>query len=549
MSLSLFRPLEHQEPFFRNWARQHLLRGGNRSGKSTCAATMFASVALDIPVTLSDGSQLSMRKPWQKGKCLRMWVIGFDLRHIGETIHRLLFREGLFKIIKDKETGRYRAYRPWDPEDSSRESEVKDSAPLIPKRYIKPNSWDWENKKNREFKRVTISHPVTGEDLAEIYAYSSKSDPKAGDPVDFIWIDESIDNADHYKEWRARLFDLRGSLIWSSWPAVNNDALASLTEEALKQSVKPNPLVRETVITLSANKSLSEEVRSEALGMFTTDEEKRARDSGEYVTDMLRMYPLYDEFIHQAVIDGDPDEVSSILRGSNGTPPADWTIELALDPGTSHPGVLFGAIPPYHIGRGRANVVYDVLYPDRHDATQLAKLVAEKLGGRKINRAIIDWSAGRQTSMGHSVTNDENYRRAFAAAGVQLESGDFYFTRGSNNVGGRIGIVQEWMHMDPRGLPPLRIVRGNCAKLCDQLRKYKKSCVNNDVKDDRPAPGQQIDLAVALEYWAASNPQYVQPKYDTKQSGKASDWLWFLQNIRNRPKAKPESAQLGPAYT
>lgn len=684
MALSMFRPLEHQEPFFRNWARQHLLRGGNRSnwrgtsfsrvdndtvtivradelvigdkvlasdgaslvitpvesityfqseayelvlscgrtliatpdhpvmtpdgwrcmteltvgdrvqtveglsevvscellnglheivgigtatetyisngilshnsGKSTCAAVMFAGSALDWDITMADGTKVPMRQPWQKNRPLRMWVIGFDLKHIGQTIHRLLFQPGLFKIIKDEQTGMYRAYKPWVPEDAARESEAKQSPPLIPTRYVEPGSWDWENKKGREFKSVKIRDPLSGHRIAEIYAFSSKADPKAGDPVDFIWIDEAIENAEHFKEWRARLFDLRGSLIWSSWPAVNNDALAELTEEAIKeaklvaQGEKKAPLVRETVITLSANKALSQEVREEALGMFTSEEERRARDRGEYVTDLLRMYPLFDEYIHQAVVDGDPDEVSRILRATGGTPPSDWTVELVLDPGTAHPGVLFCAIPPHKIGRGRSFVIWDELSPDRHDATQLAKLVAAKLGGRRANRFIIDWQAGRRKAEGFEITIGDNYKKAFKKAGILLDDGELNWTIGSNNVGGRIGILQEHMHIEPNGLPKLRIVRSRCEKLCAQLTKYKKSCVNNDVKDDKPASGQTIDLAICAEYWFSSNPQYVIPRHGIAKKTVADDWAEFLEIRKKANKPKRVTYSIGPSY-
>jgi hypothetical protein len=520
----------------------------HNSGKSTCAAAMFAGAAIDWDITMGDGTKIPMRRPWQKGRPLRMWVIGFDLKHIGQTIHRLLFQPGLFKIIKDETTGQYRTFKPWVPEDAARESEAKASPPLIPSRYVEPGSWDWENKKGREFKSVKIRDPLSGHRLAEIFAYSSKADPKAGDPVDFIWIDEAIENADHFKEWRARLFDLRGSLIWSSWPAVNNDALATLTEEAVKEAKKPNPLVRETVITLSANKALSQEVRDEALGMFTSEEERRARDRGEYVTDLLRMYPLFDEYIHQAIVDGDPDEVSRILRATGGTPPQDWTVELVLDPGTAHPGVLFCAIPPHLIGRGRSFVVWDELSPDRHDATQLAKLVADKLGGRRANRFIIDWQAGRRKAEGYEITIGDNYKRAFKKAGIVLEDGELNWTIGSNNVGGRIGILQEHMHIEPNGLPKLRIVRNRCEKLCAQLIKYKKYCVNNDVKDDKPASGQTIDLAVALEYFIASSPQYVIPRHGIAKKTVAADWAEFLEIRKRANKPKRVSYSVGPSY-
>lgn len=640
MSIRMFRPMEHQEKFFLDWARQRLLRGGVRAGKSACAAACFTSKALDIPITLDDGRQIEGRKPWQKDRCLRMWVIGYDAKHIGQTIYRLLFKRGLFKIIKDKKTGLYRSFRPWDPADDARKEEAKDSPPMIPARYIKPNSWDWENKKGKEFKSVTLIDPATGEDIAEIFAYSSKADPKAGDPVDFIWIDEAIENPAHYEEWKSRLLDRRGELIWSSWPNVQNDALVKLSKLAEEQKDDPNALVKEHVIMLSQNKTLGKEVMDEALGMFATPEERRARDAGEFVTDLLRMYPWFDEYTHQAVRDGDPDEVSRIIRENSGIIPHDWTRELIIDPGSQNPAALFCAIPPpellgacgklsgivtVHYNRievlpnfdykdvpesERANtfgwetytdpkkpsidpvnwvlnffgnpdeitkrdatleihkaaanfaarnknrvgleayVVYDELAGDsvrQHDATMLAKRIREKSGGIRFQRMIIDYRGGRVKGMGYEITTAENYRAALQREGVLLQSGNPWFEEGSDDVGGRIMKLQEWMQFQENGLPRLRIIREKCPVLCEQLKRYMKKSVQGFVQEERPADRQKIDAAVALEYWAASHPTYVAPRV-TPKTAIFDRVMNMVKRNRLRQKVN-QTGLIGPSYS
>ena len=551
MALKMFRPMEHQDAFFRDWSREHLLRGGNRSGKSTCAAARFAAVATDTPITLSDGTIVDQRQPWQKGRKLRMWVIGFDGRHIGETIHRLLFQEGLFDIIRDKKTGLNRTFRRWEPEDLARESETKKSPPLIPPRYVKPNSWDWENKKNREFKKVTIINPITKEELADIYAYSSKADPKAGDPVDCIWIDEAIEYPSHYPEWQARLIDNRGCMFWSSWPAVDNDALQGITERAAKEAEavangeKEAPLVRESVITLSGNMAMPEDVKKEALGMWASPEERRARDLGEYVTDQLRMYPLYDPEVHQAIYPDKSDDLCETLRETGGMPPANWMRELIIDPGTQHPACLLVAMPPPQFGE--YFVVYDEIYPGRADAEQLADLIKEKTGGYAFNRFIIDQNAGRQQGMGYTWRVVDNYIDAFRTRNIRSERTGFEFQYGDNNVGARVGRLQQWMHIKEDGLPKLRIVKARCPKLCDQLRLAKKAYANRDVKDDRHAAGQAVDLVHAIEYWASSSPKYVAPPPGFGPTGDHYNST-LKRLLRMRGKSKRTSHSLGPSY-
>lgn len=547
-ALSVFRPLPHQDDFFRHSPRQFLIRGGNRSGKSTCAAVKFAAYAMDRPVTLSDGTVQKIRSPWQEGKSLIMWVIGYDMRHLGETIYRLLFLPGLFKTLRDEETGRVRAYREWDEADKKRESEVMPSAPLIPARNIDPKSWDWENKKNREFKRVSIIDPITKKVTATIFGYSSKADPKAGDPVDVIWIDEAIEYPEHYSEWKARTIDRRGNLFWSSWPSTNNDALARLTSEAEQEKGKKNPAVMEIILSMSANKALSDESREEALGMFTSEEERRARDLGEYVQDLYRMYPHFSEDVHTAIISDESreDKVSRELRASGGHPPNDWSIELILDPGTSNPGVLFCAIPPPSlVFPYEAYVVFDELYPGRVDADGLAELVRRRLGHRPITRMIIDTHAGRQTPMGFGVTIESNYRRAFEEQKIVSELGGSAFFPGCSDVGGRIAKLQSWMRMQKNMIPMLRIVTHACPILCRQLKQYSKKVVKGAVDEYVPSLYQQIDLAVCLEYWAASSPMYHPPSPEGFVDDERARLIRLLQK---RSKSKDDSVSIGPHY-
>ncbi len=74
-----------------------------------------------------------------------------------------------------------------------------------------------------------------------------------------------------------------------------------------------------------------------------TEEARRARDKGEYLTDLLRAYPLFDKARHSVKITTDidsiekEDAISRELSKTDGIPPREWTRELILDPGTAHP--------------------------------------------------------------------------------------------------------------------------------------------------------------------------------------------------------------------
>ena len=546
-SLEIFRPLKAQESVFLSGATELLVRGGNRSGKSTSVAVRFAAIARDKEITLNDGRRVRMRRRYQRGKLLTMWVIAYDAKYIGQTIHRLLFRPGLFKIIRDENTGNWVPYEPRNESHAARADEVTDAPPLIPESWVKPGSWDWENLGNHEFRRVVIMNPHSGEELAEIYAYSSKGDPKAGDPVDHIWIDEKIKYPRHYGEWQARILDRRGRIDWSSWPALGNSALTDLTKRAKKAKEAGDKRVEEIVLRTDDNTTFSEEQFRQWASGFS-EEEYMARVSGEYQTDSLKMYPLFSKEICGAIVEGSrEDDLSKALRPGNGEPPEDWTREMILDPGTTNPAVLFCAIPPPNLGT--YYVIYDEICIPRLDAKQLARKIKDKIGNRMFERFIIDPRAARQTPMGFGKTVMQNYSDEFEKVGVMCRRTGSSFTFGSDQVAARIQVLQEWMHIQAStGLPKLRIVTRRCPTLVEQLQEYEKRMVANVIDDFIPARGQVIDAAVCAEYWASRAPTYIQPdpivegKMDAQKAWNAFKKKYF----RSKKREDDNVVLLGP---
>lgn len=544
-ALSFFRPQPHQDAIFTNKARELLILGGNRSGKTTCACVLFAAMAMDAPVTLSDGTQVEVRRPHQKGKCIRMWIVAYDQKHIGQTLYRSLFSKGLFDIIEDEETQEMRAYRRWDPKDKARESQKREAPPLIPSRCVDPKSWVFESLRMREFTKVIIVNPVTKVPTAEVFAYSSKGDPKQGDPVDVVFIDEQLQNPDHYSEYRARILDRNGVCFWASWPALDNDSVYKLYQRCEENAHNPDALEQCVTLTMSGNKALDPKTVKDFLAGCQSEEERLARDQGLFVTEQLRMYPLFNVGIHTAICSDTAreDELSKILRERDGVPPDDWCRDLILDPGTQHPAVLFCAVPPPQYGDYA--VVYDEWYGGRADADQLARAVRQRTVGQRFRAFYIDQRAGRQTGMGYGVSVMSNYSRAFAENNLQAALTGSGFYMASTDVGGRIMMLQSWMHIGGTGFPKLRVVTHRCPELCKQVERVKKKIVNKDVKDDRPASGSVIDLSTCLEYWAAARPTYqrLAPSHDEGGPGYAR----YMKMFGSRQKSN-NSIQIGTRY-
>ena len=517
MAVRIFRPQPHQDAFFEQpRAKYTALQGGNRSGKTTCAAVLFAAIATDSQITLSDGRVVEARMPWQKGKCLRMYVVAFDESAIGRTIHRVLLKKGLFKVATDPITKELRAY---DPEKDVN-LKAKDSPPLIPARYIKKIAWSVASE--NIFSKIIVHNPSTGEELAEIFAFSSRGEPQPGDPVDEIWIDERCYIDNYVDEAKARLVDLDGRLTWSSWPDEESEDLKKYIEMLDREIEAGNDhIARKIVLTMSGNKHLGRKAIAEFLAGCATPEEAMARDKGLFVSVSLRMYPLFDKNVHTAIIE-DPsseDTLSRILRSTDGIPPNTWTKYLSLDPGTDHPGALLCAVPPPELGD--FIVPYQEFYPGRFDAIQLAKLIKREMPNERYYRFIIDWKAAGQQPPGFETRIVDAYQSAFLNAGLVCHLSKHQFHRGSPDVGGRQLILNSFLHPGRTGLPKLRVVTHRCPHLCNQMTKVKKRVVQKEVIDEKKARGQQHDVLDCLEYIAASRPVYVYLKPSIEEASPA----------------------------
>lgn len=543
VSLSAIRPYAHQEPIFTEPYTKYLaILGGNRSGKSLMSAALVSAIATDTPITLRDGRQVDCRRPWQKNRCLNIWIIGIRGDHIGQTIYRLLFRADAFKVTYDEHDGRLRT---WDRKlDGEAGIVAKASPPFIPSRYCK--NWVWENKGAREFKSVQIVDPTTQMPLANIFAYSSMGEVKTGDPVDVLWIDEQVDNPAYVPDWKARLLDNNGIMIWSSWPDMSNEALQEMERLANDPKHAAMPLAKVVRLPMDKNESLSSEAIDGFLGAVS-EEERQARNLGLFLTDQIRLYPNFDAGLHTALVgDGiNEDRLSRVIRENGGEIPYTWTRDLILDPGTQHPAVLLCAVPPPD-EFGEYYVVYDEIYPGRADAMQLAKIVRGRTMGQNLHRMICDFRAGRQQTMGmmngHRVV--DAYADAFAAESIRCSSSGARFIFADDNVPARVMKLQGWMHTGPLGQPRLRVHVRRCPSLCEQLKKVKKKCVNKEIVD-RPADGQQIDLVTCLEYWAASHPKYV--PYRAGVETYTPVYKWFMEKFGNKPIGS-EGFSVGTSY-
>ena len=532
-ALRCYRPLPSQLRFHASNASQRIIRGGNRGGKTIPSVAEFASIVMQEPIIGPDGSPLPLKT--LHGKPPIAWVIGYDERHIGETLHRLLFQPGAFRVIRDETTGAWRCYRPWDPQDTKRSKEAQPAAPFIPVRAIEENSWGWRSKRQEIFTGVVLKNGT------RIFAYPSTArKAKQGDPCDLVWIDEDVANAKHIAEFEARLSDRKGRIMWSAYPHSSNDALVKMSMQAEEQKNLPEPDVEEIVVRYSDNPFIDEDEKRKRIDSWDHNE-RRARDFGEFLYDSVLMYPEFHTAIHGCPKErkGEWDEIDRVV--ASGTIPNTWTRYLSLDPGHTRCAVLFAAVPPPELGDHV--LIENEIVVERHDAHGLAKKVLQFVKGKNYQSFVMDFRAGRQTPMGYDKTVKQHYMEAFRVRGIRSEQTGHDFIDGTDNQSARSAEVRSWLRIREQGGPKFRIIFDRCPHLIREFYLYKKRILQDEVTDEPIR--KNCDACHALEYLAGLQPTYVPPgaRRDVAHGAYA---VWQKLDAQRKKQETSDHINLGP---
>ena len=521
--LKVYRPTPAQLPFHESGSSQNLVRGGKRAGKTIAAAMEFASRVLGVPITRPDGTKIPLRYPKPTKKNPRLyWVIGFDIKHIGQTIYHRLFSPGLgcgFRVVTDKATGQWKA---WSRNDEpEREEESVLSPPLIGDHLIVPGSWHMESAAGNIFNSVRLTNGAT------ICAYASTGDhAKQGDAVDGIWIDEDVVAAEFVKEWDDRRISTRGWLIWSVWPHVANWALVKKIQEAkrLEEAPPEGQYIRAFTLIGSENPFSSREGITEALDEMGDEDEIAHRDRGdiEGLLGSIRIYD-YGPNIHaikaKELTSPKPENVYQLLcsiLNRFGRLPQEWTRYLAIDPSNTRTACLVGVVPPPEWERfnlGKRLIIEKELILRRHTPQMLAETLVNQWGQDRFEAFIMDNQIGRQTTVGNDVTVFESYGRQFAKVGFMSRLTKSSFMSGCKDKQKRRRTVRDLMEPNNEGWPTLLLIESKTTATQKEFGTFQKKRMKiNDrmVVVDEAANERDHDCMAALEYLC----QYVQDRFE-----------------------------------
>lgn len=533
-ALSLYEPLPPQEDFHKCTARERILRGGNRSGKTTSAAVEVARAARQLD-------------PHGKYKYVHddfiIFIVGYDQKHIGRKIHTVLLRPGAFQIIRDEKTREWRAFRP--ETDEHRKDDCKPAPPLIPRAEIKEFAWESRAK--------GIWNCITLHNGTRIYAFPSTGSAPQGDAVDLYWIDEDIAYEDWVEEAQARLPDRGGRLVWSAMAHSRNNALFDLSKRAEAEINQPNPDIVEFNTHFSKNPHISDEEKRKTLkGWEAKGADVLARrDRGEYVIGEWLVYPNWDANLH------------GMERGElpNGQVPASWTRYMVVDPGRQVCAVLFAAVPPPRdqLDRNSSDflilndlltkhgddfvLLYDECYLTLCDAAKFAGAVKSRHEAASIHEWIMDEHGGRIREIGSGRSIKDLYRDELRNLGLSCERFGCDFLPGCDNIDARVEALSGWMSIRPDGTTRLKVLRGTLPKWNWEIERYRKK-VSRDargVATDKPDNRRHTHLMNCGEYLAARDPKYVRPKARPQQP---DSWAFLRFQEKSKKKSSESAGQM-----
>jgi len=524
-ALKLYEPQPTQLEFHKDTSPECMLQGGNRGGKSLAAFVEDARAVL--------GKDPYNKYPKRDGV---LAIIGYKESHLGGVVYPYLFKAGAFKIIRDEETGLWRVYRPWVPQDLARKSEAKPAPPLIPPRMIEKIVW--KDRGKNVFSNVFLK---TG---WEIKAFSSRSKPDQGYSSDLIHIDEDVLDPRHYEEAAGRLIDRSGRLIWSALPHDDNDAIARFSERAETQAEEyerggPVPTSVVYRISMEANPFLPAAAKKAAIAGWKSmgDDVYRKRALGELITDSVLMYPMWNRGVHDVDRYADQSkEAAAYLK--NRVVPLHWCRRLAVDPGHDTGAAVLLATPP----SGKFHVVYGEIYIHQCTAAKIAKALESVTNSVWFQTFIIDSHGGNLTSLDTGIAPREAYEREMRKLQVKCVDSGSKFIPGCSVIAYREEVTRGMLSVDGTGMPAILVDFNTCPNLDREMRRFRKKKVNGQVVDtgNRRTNTHAVEcLEYTATYLNDASEAYIKPKGRRK---KLTPGQQRVRDYKKRKKQRQEAA-------
>lgn len=528
-AMQVYRPMHEKQQYIHECtASEILVYGGKRSGKTLGTTAEFTRRVTGFNIIGLNGKPIAHHWPVPNKFDTRLyWMIGWSVDHLAQSMYGYLFLPqgggtGM-RVIRDLDTGMWRAWNERNPSDEARFMESEPAGPMIPEWMIE--KIDWQSPTQNYFREVILRNG------AKIRNYpSSARNPKMGDKVSGIWIDEDIQVASHLEEWQDRLTDAHGGggwFLWSVWPKMGNAALVDLMDRVEECAGEEDPQIECVNLVMTDNQFITDEAKQKSLGRMGSEEARKRRNEGSMQMDHLLMY----DFVAQVhaitkIEDKSADEVIStigpnrfsalraIYTLNGGSWPRNWTRYVSIDPSHTRTAALFAVVPPQEVvidekrniraTLGNCVIVENEIVRQRCNAFDLAKAIKEALVGRMAYAFIMDRRMGVQTQAGADINVYQRYSDAFQQAGLTSILTKHTFIPGCDNPPRRYGDVRKLLSGD--GWPFLFFDAGGSPATRKEFTTYKKKTqviYGVETIMDEPANPRKHDCMAALEYLCA----------------------------------------------
>lgn len=416
-----------QKDFHSSSARGRLFIGGNRSGKTVggAAETVMRATGrhkyLDIP------------KP-----PVRLRAVGVD------------FTNGIEKIIK--------------PE----------IAKWVPPSFLINGSW--EDSYSKEFRTLTLNNGS----FIEFMSYDQDTDKFAGTSRHGIWFDEEPPES-IFDECMQRLVDTAGDWWMTMTPV---EGMTWVFDEIYEPGISgQDTSIFVIEVNTGQNPYIDMEAREELLQSLT-DEEKKARTEGKFISLGGLIYPQFNPKKH--IIDPFTPTRDNLWVGS-------------LDHGYNNPTAwLWAAVD----GDGQV-FVFDELY----ESGRIIRELAEEVHRRNArNKRIPDYYVGDTSIKNTSPITRTSIHTEYAEAGIPIVLSD-----GSpGSVAAGLNRVARYLQ-GVNDVPKLYIT-SNCEKLIWEISRYRWANWANKKdekkKNKKEEPHKKNDHACdSLRYLISSRPE------------------------------------------
>lgn len=507
----LYEPFGPAIDFHKSQAKQRILYGSNRSGKTTGAMLDLAWVAMN-------------RHPYRKcPKGGLLLAVGKDENHIANVMwKKLAFANPEYRMIKDDETGHYRSYRPWT--DAHRKDESEPMPPMLPSRVIKRVVW-------RDAGVGAPQKVILNTDWEILFFTAGGSaKPPQGLTADGCYFDEEIPQPDFYDECMFRLVDRGGFFVWSATPQRAGPKMWNLHLEALKELEKPpkERRVEEFYVTLEDNPYIAQSEKEFIKKSLEHDDiAYRVRVLGQFLMETALTYPMFSRNVNTC-------EAFEI--------PSNWCRYAAIDPGFTVAAVIFFAVPP----EGNRAYVYDELMIRQCSSEGLAKEMRHRTMGKRFHAFLIDEHGSKRTEvMGESIR--EQYQKAFEKYKVRSSLGYGFISIGGGEVRTvtpGVHKVRDWLLPTEEDGKPRLIVFNHCHGLIRDIESLHNK-IKNGVASETPDE-QSKHAAAALRYGVMHGLKYVKPRKRKKKDSPTKKILkQFLGERKKGRKAVRLAAGVG----